>query len=136
LPSVLISIDVAATIFPGGMTMFLLCAALLGFSPSFTQAQASASPDKVYLDCNASIGPDQQFKVERRNGQLVLKELTMKGSWIERVMSDDEISKGPIVLTEALGNTTHVWFTPHGTWIESKSADGSYRETAEADCTK
>lgn len=109
-----------------GEEMTFVISLLMSASLSF-----AAASEKVLLNCNTSIGPDQQFTVVETANGLILRELTLSGSTKERAMAREEWKSGEIRLTDKNG-VTKVWSTPHGWWVESRSGD--FTETAPADC--
>jgi len=90
------------------------------------------------LDCNVFLsggGPDQQVTVLRKNGGLVLRELTENGATEERPLSEEEWSKKDIELRDdEYGSKNRFWKASDGWMYESKS-DG-WRSSGYADCSR
>ena len=81
--------------------------------------------DQVYLDCNISLGQDQQVKVVEKNGSLYLLELTNFGSWISRPLSTQEWQKQQLQLRrDQFGETMLLSKTKTGWMFKSSSALG------------
>jgi hypothetical protein len=98
----------------------------------FLSAFAAQAHSEVLLDCNTSIGPDQQVLVIEDNGQLFLRELTNIGGTVQRVLTSEEWSSQKLSLRAANpGEKNTLTKTADGWYIASRSA---ISEFGFADC--
>jgi len=103
--------------------------AICGLLISAFAAQAYC---EVLLDCNTSIGPDQQVIVYQDGGQLVLKELTSTGVTLQRALSGAEWSSQKLNLVGHPGEKNTLEKTSDGWAVSAKSP--AYNEFGFADC--
>jgi hypothetical protein len=88
------------------------------------------------LDCNVfegGGGPDQQVTVVRVSGKLVLKELTNRGSQVERPLDEREWASLSLKLREEFPGDVSVLKKDRGDWINTSSG-GGFRTFGLADC--
>jgi len=84
------------------------------------------------LDCNTSLGPDQQVTVIGDGTKLTLRELTTSGSEVSRTLSTSEWTSHTLHLRDDFGSTTTLT-KESGDWI-ARSTGGGFNETGVADC--
>jgi len=85
------------------------------------------------LDCNTSVGPDQQVTVIGNGTTLTLRELTTSGSQQDRNLSVAEWSSKKLSLRSDGFGSKSVLAKSGGTWSLS-STGGGINEFADADC--
>lgn len=72
------------------------------------------------LDCNTSLGPDQQVTVVDDGSQLHLVELTTSGAQVERDLSDSEWESQTLRLRDDWGETSTM-SKEDGDWVVRSS---------------
>jgi hypothetical protein len=86
----------------------------------------------ILLDCNTSLGPDQQVTVIGDGTKLTLRELTTSGSQVDRTLALAEWTNHKINLRDDLGSMTTLT-KESGDWI-ARSTGGGFNEVGVADC--
>lgn len=89
-------------------------------------------PTGKLLDCNTSLGPDQQVTVIGDGTKLTLRELTSSGSQIDRTLSMTEWTSEKLALRDDFGAKATLTKSS-GDWV-MHSGGGGVSETAIADC--
>ena len=85
------------------------------------------------LDCNTSLGPDQQATVIQSSEGLLLEELTTSGSFVRRPLTSVEWQSKKIRLRDdGFGSVTYLYKTNDGWYVDSKGSGVS--EFGVADC--
>jgi hypothetical protein len=115
------------------------CTASAETSDGASAAAASNDVKSVLLDCNVFLsggGPDQEVRVEERGGELVLRELTNAGQWLERPLSNEEWESKELKLhnddldgPEAINRL----YFEDGDWMNESKSDG-WHAMGFADC--
>ena len=88
-----------------------------------TGGKADGTGSATLLDCNTSLGPDQQVTVMDDGSQLHLVELTTSGAQVERDLSDSEWASQTLRLRADWGSTSTL-SKEDGDWVvRSDSGD-------------
>lgn len=87
---------------------------------------------QILLDCNTSLGPDQQVTV-LDDGELTLRELTTSGSQVERALDLAEWESGVLRLRDDGFGSVATLTKDNGDWFLS-STGGGFNEFGFADC--
>jgi hypothetical protein len=85
----------------------------------------------ILLDCNTSLGPDQQVTVIGDGTKLTLRELTTSGSQVDRTLALGEWTNHKINLRD--DGSTNTLTKESGDWI-ARSSGGGFNEVGAADC--
>lgn len=86
----------------------------------------------ILLDCNTSLGPDQQVTVIE-DGELKLRELTTSGAQVERLLDQAEWESGSLRLRDDGFGSVATLTKEDGDWFLS-STGGGFNEFGFADC--
>lgn len=117
---------------------FLLCLLVIGCADPVDQPARPTGGGKadggraILLDCNTSLGPDQQVTVLDDGDRMILRELTTSGSQVERDLPADEWDARSLRLREDWGATSTL-SKEDGDWI-LRSIGGGVNEFGFADC--
>ncbi len=90
-------------------------------------------PKGKLLDCNTSLGPDQQVTVKSDGASLTLEELTSSGSFQDRPLSISEWTSKKLKLRSDEFGTKSYLTKSGGDWVLNSSG-GGVSETGIADC--
>ena len=93
----------------------------------------TALPKGKLLDCNTSLGPDQQVTAKSDGAQLTLEELTSSGSFEHRALSVSEWTSKKLRLRSDEFGTKSYLSKDGSDWVLHSSGAG-VSETAIADC--
>ena len=80
------------------------------------------------LDCNTSVGPDQQVTVTTDGSSYTLVELTTSGSEVDRTLDASEWAAESFMLRDDFGSTT-TFSKMDGQWVVQSDSSYGY-----ADC--
>lgn len=99
---------------------------------AFVSLEAQA--DQKILDCNTSLGPDQQVTVlMTSDGHLKLRELTTSGSMKERALSSEEFESSNLQLRDDGYGSKSRLYKKDGDWYILSEGYG-VEEFGYADC--
>lgn len=87
---------------------------------------------RIVLDCNTSLGPDQQVTVLDA-GSLTLRELTTRGAQVERPLDAAEWESGELRLRDDGFGSVATLTKEDGDWF-LRSTGGGFNELGLADC--
>lgn len=87
---------------------------------------------RILLDCNTSLGPDQQVTV-LDDGALTLRELTTSGAQVDRALDTSEWESGELRLRDDGFGSTATLTKEAGDWF-LRSTGGGFNELGFADC--
>jgi len=86
----------------------------------------------ILLDCNTSLGPDQQVTVIGDGTKLTLRELTSSGSQVDRSLTKTEWASHKLKLRQEFGENNTL-SKESGSWVMRALSDG-FNEIGNADC--
>ena len=87
----------------------------------------------ILLDCNTSLGPDQQVTVIGDGTKLTLRELTTSGSQEDKALTVAAWSAGKLTLRSDEFGTRSTLTKEAGGWV-MRSSGGGVNEIGDADC--
>jgi hypothetical protein len=87
----------------------------------------------ILLDCNTSLGPDQQVTVIGDGTKLTLRELTTSGSQEDKALTVAAWSAGKLTLRSDEFGTKSTLTKEDGGWV-MRSSGGGVNEIGDADC--
>lgn len=109
------------------------CVAPSNDAPGPSEGGKSDGTRRIVLDCNTSLGPDQQVTVLADGSSLTLRELTTAGSQVERDLDTDEWQTGVLELRDDSFGSTATLTKEDGEWF-LRSTGGGFEEFGFADC--